>query len=204
MTMKKRQIKWASLTRCAICGRSVPDYDVVHLTSQERGSRTLCNACRNKEVAALGGLGAFEHVQFEPVKLSDCAGTTHEFHFRARLFGLGVAMEAFELVDNRPAGYQFEIIGNPEDDQLDLLSRLIEKIRRGLSIKHLEKYERSLQIADHQTVRGGIGSDESEGGQQPLLTIDGQEITWREFGRMMMTFEGWQFKLEIKDRSEEL
>lgn len=35
----------------------------------------------------------------------------------------------------------------------------------------------------------------------PLLVIDGQEVSWREFGRMLMTFEGWQFRMEIVDRS---
>jgi hypothetical protein len=34
--------------------------------------------------------------------------------------------------------------------------------------------------------------------------IDGQEITWEQFGRMLMSFEGWQFKLEIYDRSKEI
>jgi hypothetical protein len=29
-------------------------------------------------------------------------------------------------------------------------------------------------------------------------------ILWEEFGRMLMTFEGFQFKLEIRDRSEEV
>jgi hypothetical protein len=34
--------------------------------------------------------------------------------------------------------------------------------------------------------------------------IDGHEITWEQFGRMLMSFEGWQFKLEIHDRSKEI
>ena len=32
---------------------------------------------------------------------------------------------------------------------------------------------------------------------------DGQEITWEQFGHMLMTSEEWQFKLEILDKSEE-
>jgi len=202
--MKKRVIRQSQRTRCDSCGRSVPSYDIVNVTSQEHGGRTLCNECCNKEVAALGGLSTFEHVRFEPVKLADCTGATHEFHFRTRLFGPGVAIDAFELINNHPAGYQFEIIGDPEGDLLELLSRLIEKIRRGLSTKHLIDHDLGQQIADHQIVRGDIGWDEAEGGSVPLLTIDGQGITWREFGRMLMSFEGWQFKLEIKDKSEEL
>jgi hypothetical protein len=38
----------------------------------------------------------------------------------------------------------------------------------------------------------------------PLIVVDGREITWDQFGRMLMTFEGWQFKLEIRDLSEEV
>jgi hypothetical protein len=35
-------------------------------------------------------------------------------------------------------------------------------------------------------------------------TIHGREIAWEEFGRMLMTHEGFQFKLEIRYRSEEV
>jgi hypothetical protein len=38
----------------------------------------------------------------------------------------------------------------------------------------------------------------------PLLVIDGREVSWDEMGRMLMSFEGWQFRLEIRDRSEEV
>jgi hypothetical protein len=33
--------------------------------------------------------------------------------------------------------------------------------------------------------------------------IDAREVSWDEFGRMLMTFEGWQFKLEIIEPDEE-
>ena len=34
-------------------------------------------------------------------------------------------------------GDQFQIIGEPDDDPLSLLGRLIERMRRSLSVKHL-------------------------------------------------------------------
>jgi hypothetical protein len=34
--------------------------------------------------------------------------------------------------------------------------------------------------------------------------IDGREVTWEQLGRMLMGFEGSQFKLEIRDKSEEI
>jgi hypothetical protein len=37
-----------------------------------------------------------------------------------------------------------------------------------------------------------------------MLVIDGKEISWESFGRMVMGFEGWQFRFENKDRSEEV
>jgi hypothetical protein len=48
------------------------------------------------------------------------------FYFQTRLFGAGVALDAFELRDGHPAGYQFQVIGEPGDDLLALLGRLIE------------------------------------------------------------------------------
>ena len=36
------------------------------------------------------------------------------------------------------------------------------------------------------------------------LDVDGREISWDDFGRMLMTFEGWQLKMEIRDNSEYL
>lgn len=94
------------------------------------------------------------------------------------------------------------MVGEPEDDLLALLGWLIDKIRRRLSVKYLTDVGYELQIAE-QTVRGRIDWDESAVERTPLLVIDGREITWDDFGRMLMAFEGWQFKLEIVDPSEE-
>ena len=84
-----------------------------------------------------------------------------------------------------------------------LLGRLIEKIRRALAIKHLSDGEYGLQIAD-RVVRGRIDCDADQDGRVPLVMIDGREITWDEFGHMLMTFEGFQFKLDVRDNSEEV
>lgn len=59
------------------------------------------------------------------------------------------------------------------------------------------------QIAD-RTACGRIGWDEAEDGLLPLLVIDEQEVSWEEFGGLLMSLEGWQFRLEIRDRSEEV
>jgi hypothetical protein len=190
--------------KCDGCAQLTPSYDIVSCGFLDREYRQLCSRCFNRELAQLGGLDEFEHTQFEPVVLTDARGETHAFHFRTRLFGTGVALDAFELRDGYPAGYRFQVIGDPEDEPLTLLGRLIEKMCRALSVTHIEDGALGLQIAEHQTlVRGVIEWDEASDGRVPLLVIDGREITWEEFGRMLMTFEGWQFRLEIRDMSDE-
>lgn len=181
----------------------MPDYDVINYGSLDAGYRQLCTKCFNTEVAEADGLEGFEHAELAPVEITDCDGQAHLFHFRTRLFGPGIALDAFEVRDRDPAGYQFQVIGEPEDDPLALLARLIERIRRALSVKHVKVGSPGLQIAD-QVVRGRVDWDGAQDGRVPLLIIDGREITWNEFGRMLMSFEGWQFKLEIRDKREEL
>jgi hypothetical protein len=199
------KVRRTQQTCCESCGRTVPDYDVVNYGSVDAGYRQLCTKCFSAVVAESGGLDGFTHAELAPVELTDCDGEAHVFHLRMRLFGPGVSLDAFEVRDGEPAGYQFQVIGEPEDDALALLARLIEKIRRALSIKHVKADSLGLgpQIAD-RVVRGRIEWDEAKDGRVPLLVVDGREITWDEFGHMLMTFEGWQFKLEIRDKSEEL
>jgi hypothetical protein len=190
--------------QCEECGASTPDYDIINYGSMDGGYRQLCSRCVNADVAERTGCKDFEHIRFQPVRMTDAAGQAHDFHFRVRLFGTGVALDALELRNGCSAGYQFQVIGDPADDVFALLGRLIEKMRRALAIRHLDDDVSGPQIADHQLVRGRIDCDLDEADRTPCLVIDGREISWMEFGRMLMAFEGWQFKLEIRDMSEEV
>ena len=60
-----------------------------------------------------------------------------------------------------------------------------------------------MQIAQ-QTVCGRIEWDDTSDGRVPLLIIDGHEVSWDELGRMLMSFEGWQFRMSIRDQSEDV
>jgi hypothetical protein len=191
------------MIRCEACDTAIPAYDIVSYGSIEHGYRQLCSQCFNAEVASAQGLERFENYRFHPVVLTDCTGQAHEFQFRTRLLGPMVSLEAFELKRGEPAGYQFQILGESDDDLLSLLGRLVERMRRSLSIKHLVHSAHGLQIAE-RTVRARIEWDEMQDGRIPLLVIDGREVSWEEFGRMLMTFEGWQFRMVIGDRSDEV
>ena len=103
--MRKEDEHGGSPTRCEACGTAVPGYDVVNYGSIEAGYRQLCCQCFNAEVASAQGLEHFENCRFDQVVMTDCAGEPHEFHFRTRLLGSMVAVDAFEVKRGDPAGY---------------------------------------------------------------------------------------------------
>lgn len=191
-----------STSLCQACGAITPGRDIVHFGSTEDGYRELCTACFNTEMAARVGLKQFENVRLEPVGIEDCKGTLHEFHFRTRLLGDILSLEAYELIDGDPVGYQFQVVGRAEEELFGLLGRLIQKIRRTLSVKHIAHGRLGHQIVD-MIVRGRVEWDDEEEGRLPRVLVDGRSFTWDELGEMLMAFEGSQFKLELFDPSDE-
>ena len=187
---------------CDACHQPTPAHDVVNYGSMEGGYRQLCGRCFNEAAASQLGLRGFEHVVFEPVRMVDGRGAEHEFRFRTRLFGPGMAFEAFELRDGSPAGYEFRVIGEPDDDPLELLGKLIGKMRRALVLTHLEDTDHGPQVNDRLILRGTVDSDPDEDHRVPMVVIDGREISWDELGRRVAAFEGGQFNLEFRDLSE--
>ncbi len=190
---------------CEVCKKRVPGFDSVHYGGPG-ASHQLCSKCFNEAISDRNGLD-FEHPELEPITIADCEGTPHTFHFRSHLVPTGLSIEAFELEDGNMAGYQFMVLGDPEADPRDLFQELVARIRRGLSRKYLEPSDLGLLIAknhDRHLVQGRIDCDPESDERVPLLVIDGKEITWAQFGRMLMSFEGFQLQLEIFDSTEEL
>lgn len=188
--------------QCHACHARVASYDVIHFGSMETGYRDLCSRCFNEEVARTGQI-ELEQVGFQPIDMPDAAGINRRFHFLLLHLGDRVTLEAFEVHDGERGGYEFQILDDAQADLFELMARLVERMRRALSLRHLVDDGQRCSIAD-MTVRGRIGCDLESDDRIPLLVIDGRELSWEQFGQMLTTFEGWQFKLEIKDPSEEV
>ena len=157
---------------CEACGTAVPSYEIVSYGSSEQRYRELCNRYLNAEVASALGLENFEIILLRPVVMTDCAGEKHEFHFRMRLLESMTTLDAFELTAGVPGGYQFQILGAPEDEPLTLLCRLIERMRRSLAVKYLLSSDLGA-LADFAAC-GHIEWDSSDDGRSPLLgRVDG-------------------------------
>jgi hypothetical protein len=190
--------------RCESCGKDIHDVDAVYLSSEDlkRKSRLLCTKCFNETISESCGLD-FRHPAFDPVDVKDSAGMAHKFIFKSVLVPTGLSIEAIEIGKEFPEGYRFQVLGDPEGDHLHLFQKLYERIQRGLRRKHLEEGEGGLKIGDAQIVRARISSDVGSARLAPVLVIDGKKVSWKEFGQMLLTYEGFQFKMEIYDRCEE-
>jgi len=187
---------------CSECGTEVSSYDGVYLSTGDT-SRFLCSKCYNETISEAIGLN-FDHLSFHPIMLTDRDGVDHTFHFQTRLFGDKVNIQALEIKDDEPKGYEFSEHGDVEDDLFGLFTKLVDRLRRELERKHIEPSDLSrYRITNQDIVRGHITWDDETDGEVPCLIIDGKELSWHEFGRMLMTYEGFHFKLEIFEGNEE-
>ena len=164
---------------CHTCGRAIAGFESVHYGSMEGGYRDLCNRCFNEEVAETGGID-FSHVQFEPLEISDAAGTPHRFHFEVDLLGDRVVAAGLRTRGRAtPGAMSFRCSGDaeagfiradgpngPADPPIALSAASEDR-------PHMP----GLHIADFM-VRGRITWDDNEDGRLPMLVIDGKEISW--------------------------
>lgn len=123
---------------------------------------------------------------------TDYSGQARQFvisYFRANL-GFGVQAEE---EGKGGEGYFFREF-DPNSPYL-ALGRIRGQIRTALATRHIEQQAPGNFQATHQTVRGRISYGDGEVG----FVIDGQFISLQQFGKMVETFEGWEFRLDILD-----
>lgn len=73
------------------------------------------------------------------------------------------------------------------------LGRLRGRIREALATRHIEELEPGNFQTTHRTVRGRISYSSGE----VAFVIDGQLLTLQQFGKMVETFEGFEFRFDI-------
>ena len=184
--------------RCGLCGKVLRPYDSISVA--EVGER--CYRCFNEELAERLGVD-FDNTPIAPIVVTDVDGVRHRFEIRSMLVGTGHAMSARE-VRHRDArgGYRFEILGDLEADAQDLFKLLRERIRQGLSVRHVQETEHGWQLTQAHRLSGVIEWDPETQGALPLLIVDGRTFTWDQIGRMMMTFEGFTLNAIVEDTIE--
>ena len=160
-----------------------------------------CYRCFNEEAADRLGV-AFDHSPLQSVELTDADGATRVFEIQSMLVPAGHEMIAQEVPRRKSGGYRFAVLGDVEVDAFILFQRLYEKMRRELSVRHIEHTEHGWRLPDRDELVGRIEWDEDAGGATPVLVVDGKALSWDDVGRMLMTFEGVTLHARVEDSIE--
>ena len=190
---------------CDSCKTQLQPHDNIMLKTKD-GYQHLCSHCYNEVMAEYLEEFDYENVYFDPDVMTDSDGVEHTFTFSSRLIGAEqVVMEAIEVKDDGSAGYKFQIIDDTKTDPLERYKILYEKMKRGLGIKHIQPDDiTKYSITDPGIVRGRITSDPDDvNDDMPMVVIDGKKVSWSEFGQMVSTYMGFNFRMDIFDKSEE-
>ena len=181
--------------RCGLCGKILRPYDSISVA----GVGERCSRCFNEESADRLGID-FDNTPIAPIVVTDVDGVRHRFEIRSMLVGTGHAMYAREV--RKRGGYRFAILGDFETDARDLFKLLRERIRQGLSVRHVQETEHGWQLTQAHRLSGVIEWDPETEGMRPLLIVDGRTFTWDQIGRMLMTFEGFTLNAIVEDSIE--
>lgn len=73
------------------------------------------------------------------------------------------------------------------------IKKLYNIVKEELSKKYIEYGD----IKDNNVVGRIIWNEEDD--DVPNLVIDGSLYDWNEFGRMIATYEGWNFRINISE-----
>lgn len=186
----------------ALCQRCGSENTYIHL-SKDSETEALCLGCYNILMTAEHGVEAESYP--EGMTLRDGQGNAHHFQIRKRLDPLHIFMEAVEM---KPGGYDFKVVGDLYSDQGALFLQLIAKAERGMAETYVQEGtfpsgQRYNSIRSGR-LAGRVEWDSATDGELPLLAVDGRSYTWDEIGRMLMSYEGFQVKLEMLDPFEEI
>ena len=184
---------------CVVCGEPFYGYEGISVA----GEGDHCMPCYNTTTAVRMGID-FDQIDLAPVTLNDVDGERHTFHVQSRLAPTGHVVEAFEVRDGAPAGYRFAVLGDFEADAMSLFALVHDKMRRALATKQVRRGDHGWQIALDEPVTGRIEADLESDLRLPIVTIDGREFGWEQLGHILMTFEGFNLELRVRDSIEVL
>lgn len=135
-----------------------------------------------------------------PIKeeVEDFAGNIRAFEIRCEHFPDDTfALDAIETGKDFK-GYIFRAYS--EASPFSALGELRGKMRRALATRHITSRDGRYSLL-HDTLRGRITCDPEQGLQ---LIVDGIPLNLYDLEHILSTHEGWQFRLEVVDPSEDI
>lgn len=123
---------------------------------------------------------------------TDCAGQTRHFVISYFPASLGFGVQAKEEGKD---GEGFFFREFDATSPYLALGRIRGRIEKALATRHIEQREPGDFRFTHRTLRGRISYSDG----QVAFVIDGQLLTLQQFAKMVETFEGFEFRLDIRD-----
>lgn len=193
------------MDKCQWCGKESNGYGMITLTiTKSEPSQFICGNCFNEYIANRLEIKDFENCEKE-ITFKDCNDVEHFFQIINRIHPTGVSWEAVEFLEGDKIGYLFQMHQEFDEDPKVALERLYKKVEMGLSKKFIERnvsFGREFNSFKNDIAEGRIEWDEEYEGNIPKFIIDGKEYSFDELGKMLMAYEGWNFKLEIIEPTE--
>lgn len=129
-------------------------------------------------------------------------------HFKVSTFPCpgGLISEAIEVVENgKNEPYEFSILSSFDADIEYAELQLKAKIKRGINKRYLSSHQGSMTLNNDNELVGRISwnDDPDKTDDSMILIVDGKKISKDAFWRILSQYEGWTFKLNIVDRTEE-
>ncbi|MCI0395480.1 MAG: hypothetical protein L0332_17415 [Chloroflexi bacterium] len=129
--------------------------------------------------------------------VEDAFGNKRSFQITYESVGLGYTLIAREE-GKEGLGYEFSAFS--ETSPCNALFRLREKMYRSLATRHIT-WRDSQYVPMHGTIRGRITWSQAEG---LVVVVDGIPLTLADLGEILAMHEGWQFRLDIVDPSDDI
>ena len=182
--------------QCAECGAPA--------ARTKLGDERLCDRCLNERISVQTG---WPKLPDPPDPAEVVAGDGRRISFRYRLTWApsGVLGAEAEQVGVEPGdGYRYQVLGEHHEDPAVVLARLRSKVRGEVGRAYLEPTDTApgWLVADLE-MAGRVTWSGSSSVPEPSVVIDGRTFDWATFGRMVATFEGWEFSMRFSDGSGE-
>lgn len=133
-----------------------------------------------------------------------------KYHFKIATLEVpsGLLSEAIEVIDNYVDNEPrvFHVLSDFDSDVEKAELLLKGKIKKGINKRYLDYKYGTYSISEDLEVAGRILWDDSlvNSGFDNFFQIDNKKITIEKFIDMLKGFEGWNFKFQILDPTDDI
>ncbi len=133
-----------------------------------------------------------------------------KYHFKISTFEgvAGLISEAIQVIEpgNENLSRRFEMLSEFDDDVEKTEMLLKAKIKKSINQRHLKHENGFLQMTIEQQIRGTITWNDNMTDTQfdQIFSVDGKRITIENFGKLIESYGGFNFKFKIYDPSDDI